>query len=55
MSNQNKTIDTERIKKAVKEILLAVGEDVEREGLKKTPQRVAQMYSELLCGLKEDP
>ena len=55
MSEQNKTIDIERIKKAVKEILLAVGEDVEREGLKKTPQRVAQMYSELLCGLKEDP
>ena len=39
----NKKIDIERIEKAVKEILLAVGEDIEREGLKRTPQRVASM------------
>ena len=48
-------IDTNRIEKAVKEILLAVGEDAEREGLKGTPGRVAKMYSELLSGMQEDP
>ena len=55
MTKKNKTIDTERIRKAVKEILLAVGEDTEREGLKKTPERVARMYAELLGGMHEDP
>jgi len=47
--------DTERIKKAVREILLAVGEDTEREGIRQTPQRVAAMYAELLAGMSEDP
>jgi len=55
MAKKSKTIDTERIRKAVKEILLAVGEDTEREGLKKTPERVARMYAELLGGMHEDP
>jgi len=55
MAKKNKTIDTERIRKAVKEIILAVGEDTEREGLKKTPERVARMYTELLGGMHEDP
>jgi len=55
MAKKSKTIDTERIRKAVKEILLAVGEDTKREGLKKTPERVARMYSELLGGMHEDP
>ena len=55
MAKKSKTIDTERIKKAIKEILLAVGEDAEREGLKKTPERVASMYAELLGGMHEDP
>ncbi len=56
MHSKNKTkVDTERIEKAVKEILLAVGEDVERDGLKGTPERVARMYSELLAGMYEDP
>jgi len=56
MNNKDKTgIDIERIEKAVTEILLAVGEDVEREGLKGTPERVANMYAELLAGMKEDP
>jgi len=40
----NRRIDLERIRHAVKEILLAIGEDPEREGLAKTPERVAQMY-----------
>jgi len=55
MAKKHKAIDTERIKKAVREILLAVGEDVEREGLKETPDRVARMYAELLSGMREDP
>ncbi len=55
MSSKNKAnVDIERIEKAVKEILLAVGEDVERDGLKKTPARVAKMYAELLAGMHED-
>ena len=53
--DKKKKIDSARIEKAVREILLAVGEDVEREGLKRTPRRVANMYSELLAGMSEDP
>jgi GTP cyclohydrolase I len=48
-------VDIEKISKAVREILLAVGEDVEREGVKGTPERVAEMYTELLSGMHEDP
>ena len=48
-------IDAQRIEKAVREILLAVGEDPEREGLMDTPARVARMYAELLGGMFEDP
>jgi len=48
-------VDTERIKKAVAEILVAVGEDVKREGIKGTPERVAKMYAELLSGMSENP
>jgi len=55
MSAKNKTVDTKRIERAVREILLAVGEDAQREGLKHTPQRVANMYAELLAGMREDP
>jgi len=55
MAKQNKKIDAGRIEKAVKEILSAVGEDVRREGLKGTPERVAGMYVELLAGMREDP
>ena len=56
MSEKSETsVDVERIKKAVKEILLAVGEEIERDGLKGTPERVAGMYSELLAGMWEDP
>jgi GTP cyclohydrolase I len=55
MSTENTSVDTERIEKAVREILSAVGEDVKREGIKDTPQRVAKMYGELLGGMQEDP
>jgi len=48
-------VDTDRIKKAVREILLAVGEDIGRGGIKETPARVAGMYAELLGGMREDP
>ncbi|MHC4266818.1 MAG: GTP cyclohydrolase I FolE [Planctomycetota bacterium] len=55
MNRKNKIIDIDRIRCAVKEILLAIGEDTHREGLKETPIRVAQMYTELLAGMDEDP
>lgn len=55
MTELKKDIDLPAIEAAVRQILQAVGEDVEREGLKKTPQRVARMYAELFWGLGEDP
>jgi len=48
-------VDQERIRQAVREILLAVGEDPDREGLRETPARVARMYAELLSGMRVDP
>jgi GTP cyclohydrolase I len=48
-------IDLARIEKAVREILIAVGEDPDRDGLQRTPQRVAEMYAEICSGLHEDP
>lgn len=48
-------IDKNRIRKAVTEILNAIGEDVEREGLIETPDRVADMYEEVFAGLDCDP
>lgn len=48
-------VDLPRIQAAVREILLAVGEDPEREGLLETPARVARMYAEVFSGLHEDP
>lgn len=48
-------VDNKRLEEAVKEILLAVGEDPKREGLLETPQRVAKMYAERFEGLEKDP
>ncbi len=48
-------INKTRIEAAVKEILLAIGEDPEREGLVETPRRVAAMYAEIFSGLDSDP
>jgi GTP cyclohydrolase I len=48
-------IDLPRIEKAVREILIAIGENPEREGLLKTPARVARAYAEMMSGLREDP
>lgn len=48
-------MDKERIMNAVREILIAVGEDPDRAGLVETPKRVANMYEEIFAGLNEDP
>ena len=48
-------VDEERIRRAVREILLAVGEDPDREGLVSTPARVARMYAEVFQGVHQDP
>jgi GTP cyclohydrolase I len=48
-------VDHARIERAVREILAAVGEDPDREGLLETPARVARMYAELFAGLHDDP
>lgn len=48
-------VDMERLERAVRELLAAVGEDPDREGLRETPSRVARMYAELFRGLHDDP
>ena len=49
------SVDRERIERAVREILEAIGEDPQRDGLQLTPARVARMYEEVFAGLHEDP
>jgi GTP cyclohydrolase IA len=48
-------VDRARLEAAVREVLLAVGEDPDREGLRDTPARVARMYAEMFAGLRQDP
>ena len=48
-------MDKKRIEKAVREILIAIGEDPDREGLIETPKRVAAMYEEIFSGISDDP
>jgi GTP cyclohydrolase I len=48
-------VDLGRIENAVREILTALGEDPERDGLRQTPSRVARAYAELFAGLRVDP
>jgi GTP cyclohydrolase I len=48
-------IDVARIEKAVRELLIAIGEDPDRDGLVRTPRRVAEMYVEIFGGLHENP
>jgi GTP cyclohydrolase I len=48
-------MDKKKIMRAVKDILEAIGENPEREGLKETPERVANMYEEILAGIGRDP
>ena len=56
MTSQNVGgFDRERAEAAVRELLIAVGEDPDREGLVETPARVARAYEEVFAGLREDP
>lgn len=55
VSRNGNRVDQPRIEAAVREILAAVGEDPEREGLQDTPARVARMYAEMFAGLHQDP
>jgi len=48
-------VDTDRIARAVREILLAIGEDPDRDGLRETPARVARMYDEVFAGIGNHP
>ena len=49
------TVDRARVEQLVRDLLVAVGEDPERDGLQQTPRRIAAMYQELFAGLDEDP
>ncbi len=51
----HQAVDKERVKAAVREIISAIGEDPEREGLIETPRRIADMYAEVFAGLRTDP
>ena len=55
MADAEVEVDLDAIADAVRAILAGIGEDVEREGLRDTPQRVARMYSEVFAGLRVDP
>lgn len=54
-AESRQTIDMARAEAAVRELLLALGEDPDRDGLVETPRRVARMYRELFSGLAADP
>ena len=54
-ANASHKVDMPRIERAVREILAAIGEDPDREGLQDTPARVARMYAEMFSGLHSDP
>src|SRR5437879_6377288 len=53
--NGGAPVDLARLEAAVREILSAIGEDADREGLRETPERVARMYEEMFAGLRKDP
>lgn len=55
MTDVKHEIDKDRIRKAVRELIEAIGEDPEREGLRDTPRRIADMYAEIFAGLSRDP
>jgi GTP cyclohydrolase IA len=55
MTSANGPVDFARIEAAVREILTAIGEDPDRDGLVHTPARVARMYAEVFSGLREQP
>lgn len=53
--DKNHVVDQAKIANAIREILVAIGEDPDRDGLTKTPQRVAKAYAELVAGMTKDP
>jgi GTP cyclohydrolase IA len=53
--NSTEGIDYDRIERAVREILLAIGDDPDRDGLQRTPARVARLYAEIFAGIGDDP
>lgn len=55
MTQTTVAANLERIEAAVREIIAAIGEDPEREGLLETPRRIAQMYADLFSGIHQDP
>ncbi|MBI3590234.1 MAG: GTP cyclohydrolase I FolE [Candidatus Melainabacteria bacterium] len=55
LSNNTKVEDKNKIENAIREILLAIGENPDRTGLLLTPSRVARMYTEIFSGTKQDP
>jgi GTP cyclohydrolase IA len=55
MPDWNQGLDFEAIQRAISEMLRAFGENTERQGLQRTPARVARMYAELLAGYHADP
>jgi GTP cyclohydrolase I len=54
-SRRTREVDLDRIARGVRLILEGIGEDPDREGLRNTPERVAEMYAELTAGMREDP
>lgn len=54
-SPEQRTMDRPRLERAVREMLLAIGEDPEREGLSDTPKRIAESYGFLFSGIHEEP
>ncbi|OGC43214.1 GTP cyclohydrolase I FolE [candidate division WOR-3 bacterium RBG_13_43_14] len=55
MEKQPEKIDKKRIEKAVRMIIEAIGDNPDRDGLKETPRRIAQMYEEIFAGITRDP
>jgi GTP cyclohydrolase I len=53
--HEHRGVDRPRLERAIREVLVAIGEDPERDGLQRTPARVADMYEELFAGLHDDP
>ena len=49
------TYDVDGVRRAVRDLLVAVGEDPDRDGLRETPERMARAYAEMFAGLDEDP
>src|SRR5699024_7692780 len=55
VANGDSAVDHPRIEAAVREILAAIGEDPDRDGLRETPARVARAYAEAFAGMRQDP